>query len=147
MIRILATIAAATLFAATASAADALTMPSPADGFPTGWNKTAEDTCTPRKGHTITSSVYMKMGDDGYVRNIVQTKNNGKLVVQFRRLLKDGEMIGADATVIHSGRIQNFMSGVPGSFESMRSAVFSALGVTEEEYAACARAAESKQRE
>lgn len=59
MIRILATLAAATLFAATASAADTLTMPSPADGFPAGWQKTGEATCTPRTGLTLVSSVFL----------------------------------------------------------------------------------------
>lgn len=87
------------------------------------------------------------MSQDGHVRNVVQTTKNGEVVVQFRRLLKDGKILGADGTVIHSGRIENFASNIPGSFDKMQTAMMTALEVTAEEYDACARAANSRQHE
>lgn len=120
--------------------ASAQTMPSPADGFPNDWVKIDEATCVPRPGHTLVNTIYGKIDKDGVSRRILEFTKNGSVVVRHRAKLQDGQVVGADATIMHSGRIENFASNVPGDFEKMRAAMLAALEITEKEYLACASA-------
>lgn len=119
--------------------ARAAEFPSPAPDFPNNWEKIVEATCVHAEGVRLESTAYGQPTGENSMTVVSQMRRNGVLIIQTRANLVDGSVVASDAFVLRGEHIESFASSVDGDGVRMRTTVHEVLGMTLEEFIACAK--------